>query len=283
MTQAKIFGQGAGFVSGGVNLGPIARIKRVIAFRRILKLLVVRDLKVKYGGSILGWLWTVLDPLAMSLVYWFVFTQFFERKIGEDPYIIFLIMGQLLWGWFNGGVQGTMRALRSESQMVRSSNVPRELWIVRVVCTQGVEYLLSLPVVALFALAYLKSPTWHIALLPLAWVLMFLLVTGIGLILSPLNVLVRDIEKVVPIVLRAMFYISPVLYSIATITVEHPALEFVYAYNPVVGPLSLARATFFPQEFRGYFIWHSVVLCVAIFVIGLFTFSRLERSVLKEI
>lgn len=283
MTSAKIYGQVGGFTSAADRHNPFTRIKRVFDFRRILKLLVVRDLKVKYGGSLLGWVWTVLDPLMMSLVYWFVFTQFFKRSVGEEPYIIFLVMGQLLWGWFNGGVTGTMRALRSEAQMVRSSNVPRELWVVRVVCSQGIEYLFSLPVVAFFALGYLKAPTWHIFLLPLAWLLMFMLVTGLGLILSPLNVLVRDIEKVVPIVMRAMFYVSPVLYSIGSITAEHPELKFIYAYNPVVGPLSLARATFFPAEFRPYFIWHSVILCTVIFIIGVFAFSRFERSVLKEI
>lgn len=282
MTQAKIYGQSA-FSSGAGRASALDRVKRVVEFRRILKLLVVRDLKVKYGGSILGWFWTILDPLAMSLVFWFVFTQFFQRDVGEEPFIIFLIMGQLLWGWFSGGVNGTMRALRSEAQMVRSSNVPRELWVVRVVCSEGIEYLLSLPVVAIFAVAYLKEPTWRIVYLPLAWLLMFLLVTGIGLILSPLNVLVRDIERVVPIILRAMFYISPILYSVSNITDAHPSLRFVYAYNPVVGPLSLARATFFEREFEPYFIWHSVVLCIVIFVLGIFAFGRLERSVLKEI
>lgn len=283
MTSAKIYGQAGGFTSAADRHNPLLRIKRVWDFRRILKLLVVRDLKVKYGGSLLGWLWTVLDPLAMSLVYWFVFTQFFKRSVGEEPFILFLIIGQLLWGWFTGGVQGTMKALRAEAQMVRSSNVPRELWIVRVVCSEGIEFFFGLPVVTIFAVVYLKTPSWHILLLPLAFVLMFLLVTGIGLILSPLNVLVRDIEKVIPIILRAMFYISPILYSVSTITESHPSLRVVYAYNPIVGPLSLARATFFPQEFEPYFIWHSVVLCVLIFVIGIFTFSRFERPVLKEI
>lgn len=282
MTSAKIYGQSA-FSSGAGRAGPMDRIKRVWDFRRILQLLVGRDLKVKYAGSILGWFWTVLDPLAMSIIFWFIFTKLFTRGVGEEPYIVFLVIGQLLWGWFSGGINGCLKSLRNEAQMVRSSNVPRELWVVRVVVTEGVEFLFSLPVVAIFALLYLKAPTYYLLLLPAVWVMMFFLVAGIGLILAPLGVLVRDLDRVVPIVLRALFYISPVLYSISKITAEHPAFKYIYAYNPLVGPLGLARSAFFPQEFRPYYLYHSLVITAIVFVVGLVVFGRLERSVLKEI
>jgi len=280
---ASINRRPTGFASGSATPSLAARLTRIVQYRRILRLLVKRDLKVRYAGSALGYLWTVLDPLLMSVVYWVVFTQLFKRNIGYEPYILFLVAGQLPWAWFNGGVSATARALRSEAQMVRSSNVPRELWVLRVVCSKGIEYLFSLPVLAIFALAYLKAPTWHLVLLPLAILMIFVLLMGIGLLLAPLTVLVRDVERIVPIFLRVMFYMSPVLYSVDAVVHRAPALRFVYAANPMVGPLMLARSAFFSQELRWHYVLSSAVICVALFATGVWVFTRLERPVLKEI
>jgi ABC-2 type transport system permease protein len=306
VTTASIRNRPGGFTTtatGRPDLGE--RLRRVIQYRRILSLLVGRDLKVRYAGSALGYVWSVLDPLLMSLVYWFVFSVIFDRKVGFPPYILFLVLGQLIWAWFNGGVSGTVRALRAEAQMVRSSNVPRELWVLRVVVSKGVEYLFSLPVIAIFALCYLKAPSIEVLLLPLAMVLCFFLVLGIGLILAPLTVLVRDVERIVPIVLRVMFYASPVLYSVKDVP-NH--LHIALSVNPTTGMLILSRASFFPKELSGTipleknkhvvhrdgqvvmhhvnnwnYVWHSSIVIAIIFAIGVFVFSRLERPVLKEI
>lgn len=281
MTSASLRGRPGGFSNTSTGRpGVVERFKRVTQYRRILGLLVRRDLKVRYAGSALGYLWTVLDPLLMSLVFWFVFTDIFHRKVGYPPYILFLVIGQLMWAWFNGGVLATAKALRSETQMVRSSNVPRELWVLRTVLSKGVEFVFSLPVIAIFAIAYLKSPGIHILLLPLAMLLCFALVLGIGLILAPLTVLVRDVERIIPIVLRVLFYCSPILYSVKDVP-KH--LHTVLSVNPTTGMLVLARASFFPQELHWDYVWHSFVVTLVILAIGVFVFARLERPVLKEI
>jgi ABC-2 type transport system permease protein len=314
MTAASLRGRPGGFTTtASGRTGVRERIRRVVDYRRILWLLVKRDLRVRYAGSALGYLWTVLDPLLMSLVYWFVFVKIFQRHVGFPPYILFLVLGQMVWAWFNGGINGTVRALRAESQMVRQSNVPREVWVLRVVFEKGIEFVYSLPVVAIFALAYLKSPSWDAFYLPLAMLMCFLLVLGLGLILAPLTVLVRDVERIVPIVMRVLFYASPVLYSVKDVPAHlHTALSV----NPTTGMLVLARASFFPAELAGYvpkeknrkvvtheviehgrtvkvpvmhyvnnwhFVWHSAIGIAVILGIGVYVFSRLERPLLKEI
>jgi ABC-2 type transport system permease protein len=243
---------------------------------------VRRDLKVRYAGSALGYVWTVLDPLLMSLVYWYVFSKIFHRNAGEEnePYMLYLVSGQLIWAWFSGGVTSAARALSSESQMVRSTNVPRELWVVRVAASKGIEYCFGLPVLAIYALAYMKHPTPGIALLPLACLMCFLLVLGLGLILAPLTVLVRDINRLIPVIMRVLFYSSPVLYSIAQLRGPFRA---IMEWNPMVGVLSLARATFFPADLDWRLVGHSTIVIAIFFAIGAFVFTRLERPVLKEI
>ena len=284
VTSVNLRGRPGGFSSGTGSLNVRERAHRVFAYRRILGLLVRRDLKVRYAGSALGYVWTVLDPLMMSLVYWFVFTQIFKRTAGDQftPYMLYLVTGQLPWFWFTGAVTGAAKALRSESQMVRSSNVPRELWVLRVVLSKGVEYLFGLPVLAIFAVAYATGPTRYVALLPLAWLLEITLLLGIALILAPLTVLVRDVNRIVPIVLRIFFYASPVLYSVSRLPTR---LQIVYQFNPTVGFLELSHAAFFPAAIVGHwdYVWHSAIWAVGLLAIGVFVFARLERAVLKEI
>src|SRR5664279_1123527 len=250
MTNISIRTRPEGFSSGAARPTVIERTKRVFMYRRILNLLVRRDLKVRYAGSTLGYLWTVLDPLLMSLVYWFVFVKIFKRDAGplNRPFMLYLVTGQIIWAWFNGGVMASARALRTEAQMVRSSNVPRELWVVRVVLSKGVEYVFSLPVIAIFALAYMTRPHIEVLLLPVAMLMCFLLVLGLGLILAPLTVLIRDVERIIPIVLRVLFYASPVLY---TVTQVPASIRSAYNFNPAVGMLILSRATFFPTDLAG--------------------------------
>jgi ABC-2 type transport system permease protein len=258
----SILSRTTGFSTGDAGTSAVERTKRVWEYRRILKLLVVRDLKVRYAGSLLGYVWTVLEPLLMTLVYFFMFTKIFHRTAGADfsPYMLYLITGQLPWFWFANSVQASTRAMRAEAQMVRSTNVPRELWVLRVVASKFVEYFFSLPVLALFALAYAVKPTIYIFLLPLAWVMETVLLIGVGLVLAPLNVLVRDVERIVPVIVRVLFFASPVLYSIEQ---APKPFRLFYSFNPCVGFLQLTRAAFFPaalyQKHHGYAGGHPVI------------------------
>ena len=280
MTSASLRTRPGGFSTSSGAVPTWERVQHVWNYRRILGLLVRRDLKVRYAGSFLGYLWTVLDPLLMSLVFWFIFTQIFHRHVGYPPYILFLVMGQMIMSWFQSGVTGTAKALRAEAQMVRSSSVPRELWVVRIAMSKGVEYVYSLPVVVMFALAYRKAPSWDIVFLPLAMLLCFFMVLSIGLILAPLSVLIRDIDRIIPIVLRFLFYCSPVLWSIKDVP---KSLQGVVQYNPLVGFLTLSRSAFFPQELRWHAVLISVISIAILFNIGVWVFSRFERQMLKEI
>jgi ABC-2 type transport system permease protein len=264
-------------------MGLAARVRALVAHRSVLWLLVRRDLKVRYAGSALGYLWTVLDPFMMILIYWFVFSLIFHgRSVGEDPYILYLAFGQLAWQWFNGTVQDTTRALTSETRLVRSTRLPREIWVLKVVLSKGLEYVFSLPVIAIFMIANSKPPTWHIVYFPLALALQAILLTGIGLLLSSATVLVRDLARVVRIILRMAFYATPILYSVRSIS--SPVIRDLYSINPMTGILDLYRASVFSAEMAS---WRAIALSAVIsllaLAVGARVFARLESPVLKEL
>jgi ABC-2 type transport system permease protein len=264
-------------------MGLLARARAVYAHRRVLWLLVRRDLKVRYAGSVLGYLWTILDPLMMTGVYWFVFAVVFHRKgVGEQPYILFLVLGLLSWQWFSATITDTSRALTSEARLVRSTTLPREIWVLKVVGSKGVEFLFSLPVVAMFMIIYRKPPSWELVLLPLAILLQAVLLTGLGLMLAATTVLVRDLQRVVRIGLRVMFYMSPIIYSVGD--VPQAQLRKLFALNPMTGIVELYRALAFPDAFAGWGVAGvAALICFAVLVWGATVFRRLESPVLKEL
>ena len=250
--------------------------------RGMIALLVNRDLRVRYSTSVLGYLWTILDPLLSALVYWFVFTVIFVRAgVGESPYIVFLLAGLLPWTWASSSIQECTRALTAEAKLVRSSNIPREVWVLRVVFSKFMEFLFSLPVIAAFAIFAGAKVSWYLLFLPLALLVQGLLLIGLGLILAPLTVLFTDLQRLVRIALRIMFYLSPIIYGITDVPEKFRTL---YSLNPFSGIIDLIRASFFPDQFAswGPFITASAITLV-VFALGIFVFRTVERAALKEI
>ena len=246
-----------------------------------LWLLGARDLRVRYSTSVLGYLWSVLDPLLMSLIYWFIFTQVFQRGVGAEPYIVFLLTALLPWVWFNGAVGDFTRAFLKDARLVRSTAIPRSIWVNRIVLAKGIEFLLSLPILALFAIFTGATVGWGLLWFPVAIVLQTMLTIGIGLIVAPLVVLYRDLERATKLVLRVLFYASPVIYGLSDL--PGTVFQQIAAFNPLSGIFSLYRTGFFPEQFDALAVIVSAILSVAALVLGVFVFRRLEPTVLKEL
>jgi ABC-2 type transport system permease protein len=215
-----------------------------------LRILIYRDLQIRYAGTWLGYLWTLLDPLAMAFIYWLVFTQIIGAKnIGEQPYILFLLTGILSWTWFNGSVTGT-------------------------------EFLLAFPILIIITLITQASVNLEIFWIVFAIILQFLLLSGIGLILAPLTVLARDTSNLLRILLRMMFYLTPIIYGVSDIPERFQILSY---FNPMTGIISMYRAGFWAEPNLITAVIFSTIISLTIFVIGVTFFKRIEKTVLKEV
>lgn len=245
-----------------------------------LWLLSARDLKVRYSTSALGYLWSVLDPLVMSGIYWFVFTQVFNKGVGEQPYIVFLITALLPWVWFNTSVSDFTRAFKKDARLVRSTAIPRSIWVNRIVLSKGIEFLFSLPVLVLFAVFGGATVGWGILLFPVAMLLQIMLLVGLGLLVAPLCVLYTDLERTTALILRALFYASPIIYGVSDLP---GAFSQLAAFNPLSGIFTLYRMGFFPGQWDTLSVVVGAAMSIGFFALGLFTFRRLERPVMKEL
>ncbi|MES2171537.1 MAG: ABC transporter permease [Actinomycetota bacterium] len=255
-------------------------------YRHSLWLLTTRDLKVRYSTSFLGYFWSILDPLVMAAIYWVVFTQIFHRgRVGEEPYIVFLLTALLPWTWFNGVVSDSTKAFTKEAKLIRSTKIPRSIWIARLVLSKGIEFLVSIPVIIVFAVItqFTATPAhlhWQVVFVPLAVVMEAALALGCGLIVAPLVVFFRDLERAIKLGLRFLFYASPIIYGLEQVP---GGLRDILAFNPISGIFSLYRASFFPKELNWFDVGVSGLMTVVILVVGILVFRRTVPTVLKEI
>lgn len=282
-----------------------SRWSRIWGHRATLDTLVRRDLRVRYARSALGYVWTLIDPLAMALVYSFVFgviyaskpapgTPAAERFKNTDgvPIVLFLVAGLLAWNWFNNVINETARALYAERLLVRSTNLPRELWVIRVVISKGIEHLLSLPILVGFMLFYWArgeiSLNWGIVWWIPALVIEFILLVGMGLVMAPVTALVDDFIRIVRIILRMLFYLTPIVYSLSLVDKKLggkiPGIRFFMELNPLTGIIDMYRTGFTSEHGPN---WHGWIIALAVSLLwlwfGAWVFRKLEPSILKEI
>ncbi len=270
-----------------MTAAPTARAARspFARYRHSLWLLSQRDLRVRYTTSVLGYVWSILDPLLMAAIYYFVFTIVMPRSVGEDPYIIFLLCGLLPWMWFNSSLSDMTRAFLKDAKLVRSTKLPRTIWVMRVVLSKGIEFLFAIPVLIVFAIVAVLVGAdlqvhWQAVLWVPAILLQAVLIIGLGLIVAPLVVFFRDLERATKLVLRLMFYASPIIYSFADLPEQ---LHLLGAFNPLSGIFSMYRSAFFPQELDWFAVGLGASMSVVILGIGVLVFRKAERAMLKEL
>lgn len=263
----------------------VTRFAEMASARRTLGLLVRRDIKLQYTGSALGYLWTLLEPLTMAGVYWLIFTVIMgARNLGEQPYLLFLLCGLLPYNWLQACASNGCKALTGEAKIVRSASVPREIWVLRVVLSKLVEFFFAIPIIVAIALLTRTGVHWQLIFVPVAVALELMLAFGIALIVAPLNVLADDVQRIVRIIFRVGFYLTPVIYGITDLSTRGGEGAKLAAFNPMSGIICLYRLGFWPDQEAPPVLYVSAVVSAVFFLaLGLWVFRRLEGPVLKEI
>ena len=268
----------------------------VWSHRGTLRLLVRRDLAVKYQQSMLGYLWSLIEPLGMGAIYFFIFGLLYRsatnRHLGEaaDSYPLFLITGIFAWMWTNSAISEATNALTGQARLITTMNLPREVFPIGRVAGRFAEYLAGLPILIAVAVVYASLDRIDLGVtllaLPLAVLIQATLLIGIALLLSSLNVLLRDIERFMRLATRVLFYATPIIYPLALVRESAlPGwLKVAYEVNPLVGIFQLHHAIWYPDEFPD-----ARLLALAaggsllVLLVGAWVFRRLQPAVLKEL
>ncbi|MEV0730416.1 MULTISPECIES: ABC transporter permease [Polymorphospora] len=272
-------------------------VHAVWSSRNALRLLVRRDLAVKYQQSFLGYLWSLIEPLGMGAIYWFVFGLLYgtdtNRHLGDasSSYPLFLVTGIFAWMWTNSAIGEATNALTGQARLITTMRMPREVFPIGRVTGRFAEYLAGLPI--LFGLAIFFALTtdgvtfgFNLLALPLAVLIQAVLLVGLSLLLSSMNVLMRDVERFMRLVTRILFYATPIIYPLSLVKdSDMPSwVKVLYEINPLVGIFQLHHAAWYPDEFPDAFLLStSIGGSLVVFLGGWWVFRRLEPAVLKEL
>lgn len=207
-------------------------------YRALIWALVVRHLAIRYRGSALGFLWSLLNPLFLMLVYMLVF-KYYIRFDHVENYTIFLFCGLLPWLWFSTALLEGTSSIVSSGHLITKSMFPPQILPAVAALTNMINFLLSLPLLFVFMIFY--GLEFHLSLLALPIVILVQLVFifGLSLIFSALNVYFRDVQHLLGNALTFLFFLCPILYPATTVP---EAFRFTLDLNP------LAVMTIFYQE-----------------------------------
>ncbi|HEX5069601.1 MAG TPA: ABC transporter permease [Vicinamibacterales bacterium] len=231
--------------------------------RDLLRELIARDIKLRYRGSLLGILWTLLNPLAELLVLYFVFGTVLQVTIPNFP--AYLFTGLLVYGWFQTSLNFATGAVVANRELVRRPGVPVLILPVVTVASNLVHFVLSLPILIGLLLVTHVPLTAVALLLPGLIAIEFVLILGFAYPVATVNVWFRDTSHVLRIALQLLFYMTPIFYETSTVPAN---LQWWYRVNPLTHLVGAYRAILMRGELPDaggltYLTLFSIAVCLA--------------------
>jgi len=244
-------------------------------YRELIYFLTWRDLKVRYKQTVLGAAWAILQPLLSMVVFSIFFGGLLRVSSDNVPYPIFSYTALLPWGMFSKALTDAGRSLVMNRNMITKVYFPRLVVPISSVLASLVDFAIAF-VVLLGMMWYFKIvPTAAIWTLPLFLLLALITALGVGLWLSAMNVVYRDIGYILPFLTQFWFYLTPVVYPASKVP---ESWRLIYALNPMVGVVEGFRwALLATQTAPGPMLLVSTAIALLLLVSGLFYFRRMER------
>jgi lipopolysaccharide transport system permease protein len=207
--------------------------------------LLAKEFKVRYKNTALGYVWSVLHPLAFALVYFFAF-KVVMRFETEVNYALFLITALFPWQWFANSVNASCATFTGSASLITRVRFPRHLLVLAAVLNDLAHFALSIPVIIAFMLWFGVAPSWQwLWALPLLCAGQFTLVYGLSLLAATLNLFFRDLQRLTILLTTALFFISPVIYGLDLMLDQAPARwQWVFFVNPLVPLMAAWRDLF---------------------------------------
>ena len=262
-------------------------VGRIWSRRHLLAVMTVRELKARYRGSVLGYLWSLANPLLLLGVYTFVFNLVFQPRVeGQSPYAVFLVSGLFPWVWFSSSIHEGTASLTNNAALIRRAVFPVELLALVPVLSNLVNFLLSVPILvgALVAARALGHPVGGpaVVLLPLVVLAHLPFVSGIALGLAALAVHFKDVRDIVANVLTLGFFLTSILYSIDA--VPHAGLRALIRFNPLTPFVLAYQDVLFLGRVPPAQVWLGMVVAAGLaWSLGAWVFGRLSDTLIEAV
>ena len=241
----------------------------------LLYLLTRRDLKLRYQDTVLGFVWTAAKPLAFGLVVWFALHKVLAVEVGM-PYHLFLLSALLPWTLFQSSILLATPLFAHNGALIKKVPFPAAVLPLATIANNTVHFALSLPVLVVFLLISGRTPGWEwLVGVPLLLGLQLLLMVGLVLIFSALDVFFRDLEHLIEVVLNLLFYATPILYALPVVPEPYRQL---LKLNPLAPLIEDWRALLVNNDLPGADIWPAVLLTGLLLALGSWVFAKLRPT-----
>jgi len=251
----------------------------IIEYRELIKILTISDLKVKYQSSVLGFAWSLLNPLLMMLVLYLVFSSAFNAN--QDQFALYLLIGIISWRFMANGSSESMQSIVAKSSLVTKIYIPRQVLVISSVLSYFISSILEFLVLVPLLILLGAGLSYYILLFPVIHLIYFMIVYGISLILASLYVYYRDLNQIWEVLIQMGFFLSPIVYPLSTVPSQY--LKY-YMLNPITALI---------QMYRDVLLYHrlpslestALTLAAGVMLIaaGSLIFKRLERRFAEEI
>ena len=251
----------------------------IIEYRDLIQILTISDLRVKYQSSVLGFAWSLVNPLFIMIILYAVFSGIFH--VSESRYALYILIGIITWRFLASGSSQGMTSIVANAGLVTKVAIPRQIIVFSTVLSAFISSILEFGVLFFLIIFFGVSFSSTFLLFPPIHMLYLLPVYAISIILASLYVFYRDLNQFWDILLQAGFFLSPIVYPISAVPEKYIQL---YMLNPVTIIMEMYRGILLYGEFPpASQILYLVVISIILLLTARFGFSRLKRRFAEEV
>ena len=248
-------------------------------YGNLTKELIRTDLKLRYHGSVLGYVWSFLKPLLLFGVLLVVFSKFL--RFDYEYYSLHLLLGIIIWNFFSEATILSMNSIIQKGPLMKKIRFPRTIVVFSAIMIAFVMFLFNFSVFFLFFLFLRGDFAWSMMLFPVFVAVLFLIVSGVALLLSSLYVKFRDLLHIWEIMLQLGFWLTPIIYPLSVIPAQYQSVVFL---NPFAGIIHGARLVFITHQLpQPEHVVIPLAWGVALFVLGYVVFQKFSHSFAEEL
>lgn len=259
--------------SGGSKL---FQWKELWRYRELFYFFTWRDVKVKYKQTVLGFLWAVLQPLFMMLIFTFFFGRALNIPSQNLPYPIYVFSGLLVWNMFSSGLTNASSSMVNNASIIKKIYFPRLIIPISSILVALFDFLMAFMLFLVLLLYYQQPLSWMAILLwPAGLIITIIASLGLGAWLAALNVKYRDFRYVIPFLVQVLFFLTPVIYPVSML--KYPLLQYVLACSPMYAAIELFRMPLTGLYPEAMLLSISLASGLILLLIGLVYFKRTEN------
>ena len=240
-------------------------------YRDLLKLLVTKNVKLKYRRSFLGYLWSILNPLLTMVVMTIVFSTMFSRNIQNFP--VYLFCGQLLFNYMNNSTHQAITSINSNAALLKKTYVPKYLFTLARITSGLVDLVFSMGALVIVMVVTRSKVTWYVLLIPFVLLQLYVFCVGLGLFLAQANVFFKDTQFIYNAVTTAWLYLTPIFYPLEALSDK--LVWVIRTFNPMYFYIGQFRALVYSGQMPGIgIILAGCSAAIVMLGIGMWSFMR---------